>query len=215
MSPERALQASIVDAINLAPLGAWAVPNVVTVKQRGRLVETTGLGKGSPDVWVCIAPYGAQVWLEVKLPEVRGAGVRGNKSCITQRQTSTRKEQDDWHARAKRFGVEVYVVHSVAEALEVVRKARDASAQIRAKLLTIGEGLVAGVVKSILSPQPRAPAPSTSPFVPLVPTKPVSAQLSTMQLEARLGSTRPTASGGYPSTRLSPTASGDYHADDP
>jgi hypothetical protein len=99
---ESALQAAILDALNRA--GCIATANVVCL-HRGR---PTGLGTGSPDVYV-IVPPNSTVWLEVKTPD--------KASKLSQ-------EQIDLHARWRRGGVRIEVVRSVTEALAVVAEIR-------------------------------------------------------------------------------------------
>jgi hypothetical protein len=118
MTPERALHNDIVKAINSAPLGAWAVSNIVLMKRRANCAEVTGLGTGSPDIWVCIAPYGMQIWLEVKLPEPG--------SSLGPRAGQLSPEQKAWHAQAAKHGVLVFVVRSVQEALQRVMETKAA-----------------------------------------------------------------------------------------
>ena len=60
---------------------------------------------GTPDLHV----VGLDLWLEVKLPGQRPS-----------------KIQEQWHARARRAGASVEVVHSVGEAIEVARLLREA-----------------------------------------------------------------------------------------
>lgn len=104
MTPERRLQGQIVRAINDAPLGAWAVPNIVVQKRRKSYTDVTGLGTGSPDVYVAIAPN-RHLWLEVKCDETKGV---------------LSEAQREWHEKARSFGVRVFIVRSVAEAVRVV-----------------------------------------------------------------------------------------------
>lgn len=121
MTSERKLQGQIVRAINKAPLDAWAVPNIVVRKSRKAFTEITGLGTGSPDVYVAIR-YGAHLWLEVKCDETGG---------------TLSEAQREWHEKALAFGIEVVEVRSVADALAAVVKAR-AESQKRMRLLLQG-----------------------------------------------------------------------------
>jgi len=134
MTGERKLQGQIVRAINKAPLDAWAVPNIVVRKSRKAFTEITGLGTGSPDIYVAIR-YGAHLWLEVKCDET------GGKLSDAQR---------EWHEKALAFGIEVVEVRSVAEALAAVVKARAESqkrmiAPSSARIPRSYQGVVAGV----------------------------------------------------------------------
>jgi hypothetical protein len=132
MSPERKLQQRIVATINKAPLDAWAIPNVVVRKSRRAFCEITGLGAGSPDVYVAIRPGGQHLWLEVKCDETAG---------------TLSEAQVAWHERARSFGVEVVTVRSVEAAVAAVVKAR-ADARSRATLLVQG-GAVSLAVKIV------------------------------------------------------------------
>ena len=149
-TPERKLQESIVQAINKAPLGAWAIPNIVVKKARKTFTEITGLGTGSPDIYVAIAPNG-HLWLEVKCKETGG-------KCST--------AQNDWHAKAKSFGVTVVTVWSVQEAIDAVCKARAEAAKLAA--LTLGGSLALAGGKALGRALLRSldPVPSVAPMNP-------------------------------------------------
>lgn len=159
MTPERKLQGEIVAAINKAPLGAWAVPNIVVKKARKAHVEITGLGTGSPDVYVAIAPVG-HLWLEVKCRETSGA---------------LSEEQKIWHEKARAFGVTVVVVRSVREALEAVMKARRDALELSA--LAAGGSIAAAAGKALVrclqTTKPLAPLAPLAPLPPLDPLPPL------------------------------------------
>jgi len=141
MTGERKLQGQIVRAINKAPLDAWAVPNIVVRKSRKAFTEITGLGTGSPDIYVAIR-YGAHLWLEVKCDETAPATPDPQSRPAVRRRGRLSDAQREWHEKALAFGIEVVEVRSVAEALAAVVKAR-AESQKRMKLLL--QGVVAGV----------------------------------------------------------------------
>jgi len=102
---ESDLQSAILDALNRT--GCIARANVV-VLHRGR---PTGLGTGSPDIYVIIPP-GSSVWLEVKTPD---------------RSSKLSPEQVELHAAWRRGGIRIDVVRSVTEALAIVASIRRAA----------------------------------------------------------------------------------------
>lgn len=150
---ERRLQQRIVTTINKAPLDAWAVPNVVVRKSRKAFTEITGLGTGSPDVYVAIR-YGAHLWLEVKCDETDG------KLSDAQR---------EWHEKARSFGIEVVEVRSVEQAVAAVVKARAAAHKQAALLLkggvaevavAAGKALLGRAIAAAVSGEPPSAAPT-------------------------------------------------------
>ena len=125
---ERHLQSAFLKAINEAPLGAWAIENIVVKKTRGAHVEVTGLGTGSPDLLVLLAPAGKVIFLEVKTED----GVLSDA-------------QIEWHGSARRHGASVHVVRSVEEAVAVVTKEREAAIS---RTKAAASGMVADFVVS-------------------------------------------------------------------
>lgn len=123
---ERQLQTAILKAINGAPLGALAIENIVVKKTRATHTEVTGLGTGSPDLLVLLAPAGKVIFLEVKTED-------GTLSDA----------QIEWHARVRRHGAIVHVVRSVEEAVAVVSKEREAAI---ARTKAAASGMVADFV---------------------------------------------------------------------
>lgn len=100
---ESDLQLAIIDA--LRRVGCLVVPNVV-VKHRGRV---TGLGTGSPDLWVVALPDERAFWIEIKTPE---------------KTSKLSAEQVALHAEWRRYRQRVCVVRSVTDALAVVAAIR-------------------------------------------------------------------------------------------
>lgn len=96
MNPETKLQADIVEALHR--IGAW-----VFRVNSGRSGKVWLAPEGTPDL--CLPAVG---WFEVKMP--------GKKPNVA---------QFCWHERAKKEGVRVAVVHSVAEAISVYLSWRD------------------------------------------------------------------------------------------
>lgn len=98
---ESDLQAAVIGALEAC--GCWPIVNRV-VRHRG---GATGLGLGSPDLVVVVPTHGA-ICLELKRDKA----------------SKPSREQVAWHARAKVFGLPVYVVRSVTEALATVTAIR-------------------------------------------------------------------------------------------
>ena len=94
MRSETDLSRSIRKALTAAGIMVERIQSGV-IPARGRRIHCASIG--TPDLW---AQYG---FLEVKLP--------GENPTA---------EQLEWHARARRAGVRVAVVHSESEALETV-----------------------------------------------------------------------------------------------
>jgi hypothetical protein len=98
--PEADLKRAIVEALHR--IGVWAFRN--EQGRRGRIAM--GCGIGSPDIFVVLRPSGRLVGLEAKVGP-----------------TKPTTNQLAWGHKLQEYGGAYFVVRSVAEALDAVRKA--------------------------------------------------------------------------------------------
>ena len=103
---EKSLMTRIVTAV--AASGVMVMRNNVGMAKMAGGFVRYGLGVGSPDLICIVPPMGRVVGIEVKRPKVGRIG----------------KEQERWHAVAKRYGAIVGIVDSVQGALDLVGQAR-------------------------------------------------------------------------------------------
>lgn len=102
---ETTLARGIVDAVRLLGVPAFRVQCGKIQTKRGTWMQLAP--QGVPDVWSALC------FLEIKVPDRCKDGCEGK--CLND-------NQKRWHADARSWGVKVYTVHSVGEAVSVVRR---------------------------------------------------------------------------------------------